>query len=488
MSSSIKRFILPLLLCLLPIASAQETVVERSVVNCPDGIQDAAGENLTRITCSRLLVPENRQTPENGRRVDLFVVRIHAETEKGNAPILHLAGGPGDAASAEVGFWLASSFQQDHDIILVDQRGTGYSLPSLDCPEYGDVEGENWIRACRQRLVGEGVDLSHFHHLSVVWDTYELLVRLELEEVNLYGNSYGSRLALLLAEIAPERIRSMALDGVYPPPRNDVAELASNSARALERLFADCEADAACQALYPHLRDMFYRVIAEMNAAPPELYHLGESTGWTLNGDQYLAWTVGVLRYKDAIPILPTLTAAFDAGVFDLFVLIDGFVKMPYWNALDFRSEGFELSVRCSEDARLAGTQRDGAQESVVSDAIARVLNPIVQRLRDQCALWDVPAAPEMISQAITSDVPALLLSGAYDPATPPHWADFAAAHLSRGWHFVFPNVGHGVLDSDECAAELMRVFLADPLTAPIAECFAQLGPPAFVEPEHAGG
>ena len=164
------------------------------------------------------------------------------------------------------------------------------------------LKATTWIRVCRQRLVKQGVDLSQFQYLSVVWDMHDLLVALELEQVHLYGNSYGSRLALLLSSLAPERVRSMVLDGVYPPPRNDLAELASNSARALERLFADCKADAACHELYPHLREMFYHVVAEMNAAPPELYHLGESTGWTLTGDQFLAWTVGVMRYQGFDP------------------------------------------------------------------------------------------------------------------------------------------------------------------------------------------
>ena len=317
---------------------------------------------------------------------------------------------------------------------------------------------------------------------------HDLLVALQLEQVNLYGNSYGSRLALLLSSIAPERIRSIVLDGVYPPPRNDLAELAGSSQRALDRLFADCASDAACHELYPQLRDMFYQAVAEMNAAPPELYHLGESTGWTLNGDQFLAWTVGVMRYQESLPILPHLIASFDAGVYDLFVLIDGLLKMPHWNDRDFRSEGFELSVRCSEDARLNDLAREDASVLAVSEAMARVIDPIVQRLRDECELWNVPAAPDMITRVVKSDVPALLLSGAYDPATPSHWAQFAAEHLSGSLHVVFPHLGHGVLESDECAGELMRAFLSDPLPEPKAECLSSLRPPQFVEQDPDGG
>lgn len=477
-----------LLLLLLPTAGALEPLVEIMAVACPEHFLAEASAMETQISCGRALMPENRQAPDQGRRVNLFFLRIPPVTEVGNAPILHLAGGPGDPASADLNFWLESPLHQEYEIILVDQRGTGFSLPSLDCPEYGDGEDKVWIRACRQRLVEQAVALSQYHFMSVVRDVHDLLVALALEQVNLYGNSYGSRLALLLSSLAPERVRTMVLDGVYPPPRNDLAELAMNSARALERLFADCEADAACHELYPQLRDMFYQVVAEMNAAPPELYHLGESTGRTLNGDQFLAWTVGVMRYQESIPILPHLIASFDASVYDLFILIDGLLKMPHWHDLDFRSEGFELSVRCSEAARSAVSQREDTIESTVSEAIARVIGPVVRRLRDQCELWNVPAAPDMISRAVESEVPALLLSGAYDPATPPHWAQFASEHLSKSWNVVFPHVGHGVLESDACAGELMRAWLSDPMQAPDAECLRSLRPPQFVEQDQDGG
>lgn len=477
-----------LLLLLAPAAGAQESAVEITAVACPERFLAEASAMEARIRCDRALMPENRQALDNGRRVNLFFLRISPQSEAGNAPVLHLSGGPGDPASADLRFWLESPLHQEYEIILVDQRGTGLSLPSLDCPEYGDGEDAVWIGACRQRLVEQGLDLSQFHYLSVVRDIHDLLVALELEQVNLYGNSYGSRLALLLSSMAPERVRSMVLDGVYPPPRNDLTELASNSARALNRLFADCEADAACHELYPQLQDMFYQVVAEMNAAPPELYHLGESTGRILNGDQFLAWTVGIMRYQESIPILPHLIASFDAGVYDLFILIDGLLKMPHWHDRDFRSEGFELSVRCSEDARYVDSEREEKDESTVSEAIARVIDPIVRHLRDQCEQWNVPAAPDKLSRAVDSDVPALLLSGAYDPATPPEWAQFAAEHLSRSWNVVFPQVGHGVLESNECAGELIAAWLSDPLQEPDAECFSSQGPPQFVEQDQVGG
>lgn len=484
MPSLVRTLILLLLLSLLPKVAAQDDSAAYSAVKCPASVKLNAGADEFRIACAKISLPENRMERENGRRVELFVLRISPAEDIGNAPIMHLAGGPGDASSADLAFWLGSTLSDNYEIILVDQRGTGLSQPSLDCPEYNDAEDERWIGDCRRRLTEQGIDLSQYQGMSIVWDFHDLLVALELDQINLYGNSYGSRLAMLLTTIAPERIRSMTLDGVYPPPRYDLAELAYNADQSLERLFKDCRADAACHYLYPDLREMFYRVVAEMNAEPPELHHLGESTGWILNGDQFLAWTIGALRHKEALPILPALIAMFDAGVYDLFVLIDGFAKGPHWHDLDFRSEGVELSVRCSESQTLAGRERANDIKWEIADEISSLLDPLVQHLLDQCEIWDVLSAPIVFARPVASDVPALLLSGAYDPATPPHWADFASAQLSKGWSFVFPNLGHGVLEAEECAARLMRAFLESPAEEPAAECFLELGPPQFVEQE----
>lgn len=484
MTSHIRTFIFLLFLLLIPKTDAQERGAVYSEVKCPASVLLDAGDEQFRIACGRASLPENRQERENGRSVELFVLRVSPAENIGNAPIMHLAGGPGDASSADLAFWLESSIADHYEIILVDQRGTGLSLPSLDCPEESGADDDNWIHDCRSRLIEQGIDLSQYQGMPIVRDMHDLLVALELDQVNLYGNSYGSRLALLLSKIAPERIRSMTLDGVYPPPRYDLAELAYNADQSLERLFEDCRADAACQSLLPDLRETFYRVIAEMNVEPAELAHLGESTGWTLNGDQFLAWTIGVLRHKEALPVLPALIGMFDAGVYDLFVLIDGFVKAPHWHDLDFRSEGVELSIRCSESQTLAGLVGAEDFEGEVAEEIARLLDPLVQDLLDQCEIWDVSPAPLLIARPVASDVPSLLLSGAYDPATPPHWAEFAAGQLSTSWNFVFPNLGHGVLEAEECAARIMRAFLDSPMEEPAAECFFELGPPQFVEQE----
>ena len=444
-------------------------------LDCPESLTEQAARP-EEITCGWLQLPEDRSKPDDNW-LELFLVRIDSRHHSDNAPLLVLAGGPGDAASSDIDFWLASDLHHEHDIILVDQRGTGRSLPSLDCPEYDD---DRWLLTCRERLTKEGIDLSAYNSMSIVRDFNDILITLQLEQVNLYGNSYGSRLALQLAEIAPELIRSMVLDGVYPPPKSDIVDLAFNTQRALERLFEDCHAATACRILIPDLRTEFYQVVADMNETPQELYNMGENSGFFMNGDEFLLWTADVLRYPDAIPLLPALIGSFYEGFYDFLLMIDAFVKAPYWDEEDTHSDGVYLSVRCSDDLTIDASSRWQATHQLAREAISIALRPIVREHVTDCEMWNVRPSPAPLEKTVESDVPALLLSGAYDRATPPHYGDFASKNLSTAWHIVFPSAGHGVLETEECARLLVLVFLSDPNRQPEHDCLSALHRPDF--------
>ncbi len=445
---------------------------------CPAQARAVANEHQSTLRCAWFLAPEDRDKQQNGRRVELFVLRILSQEPKGNAPLLHLTGGPGDAASDELAFWLASGFHQDYDIILLDQRGTGLSRPALACPE--SASDDQWILACRMRLLNEGIDLSAYHTMAIVRDTRDLLEAMAIEQVNVYGSSFGSRLALLLADVAPERIRSLALDGAYPPPRSALVDMAHNAEQALERLFSDCETNPACNAALPGLRRKFYHVLAEMNEEALELYNMDENSLLRLNGDEFLLWTIDLLRYPEAVPLLPGLIEAIDLGFTDLLLSLDKFAKAPKWNADNSHSDGAYLSVLCAEDMALLTAQRWRTQHQKVSPAFRRALRPIAREQLSACEKWDLRPAGTLPVKVVKSVVPALLLSGAYDSITPPYYGELAAEHLSVSWHYLFPNVGHQVLKAEPCASAVMRTFLADPTRQPAHHCFATLQPPDF--------
>ena len=455
--------------------------------DCAGEILELARAHSARITCMWLIVPEFQDERESRLQFELFLLRVRSQKPTHNAPILHLPGGPGYAASAYLSYWLESDFQQDYDIILLDQRGTGVSYPSLDCHESDLPNGDDWIRTCRERMDSWSIDLSAFTATAIVRDLFDLMLALEAPQVNVYGNSYGTRLALMLADIAPQRIRSMVLDGAYPPTVNVTAEIARNTHLALEQLFNDCEADAICSQSYPNLRDSFYIAVEQMNAVQAQVSVLGEYHGAVMTGDDFVLLVRSLLHEHDAIPLLPQFIAAFAQGNTDLAPMVEFLTVYDDETDHKAQSEGAYLSVRCSEDLSFPESEWLPDFGTDVPVEVSSATLVLAQDHISDCLVWGVAAADSVSEQPPVSAVPTLLLSGAYDPATPPQWGEYAAEYLQSSWHFVFPNLGHNVLGSEPCSADIMHEFLADPSQKPTADCFSNLQTPLFEVPESDG-
>lgn len=413
--------------------------------------------------------------------MELALLRIRPRQASNSAPILHLPGGPGEAASSDLTFWLESDLGHEREIILLDARGTGFSNPSLSCPETSQNNADDWLRLCRERISARGLHLAAFTIPAIVKDYVDLLALLDLPQVNVYGTSYGSRLALMLADAAPERIRSLALDGVYPPPLRHTAEVARNLDMALNRLFEDCASDGACQEAYPELRDAFYRAVFQLNAYPQELSLQGQHIGMTVSGNEFILMLSSLLHYADLIPYLPAFIAAFASGDYDVEPLSRSGLFASDEDSRASQTESAFLTLRCPEDLALPAAERYPMNPDGIAPLLAAATKEAVEKHYAKCRAWSAHAQATPIDKPVTSDIPSLLLSGAYDPATPAHWGSFAAQHLPNSWHFVFPNAGHGMLDSVPCATDIMQAFLSDPLQDPSVDCFSGLRPPRFV-------
>jgi len=473
-----------LILCLLWMAVSVASQPEPPYLKSGDcsGIKARFPEaQPERFECWWLVLPWSRAGIQFPSEMELFALRIKSLGESSQAPILYLPGGPGEAASTSLRDWLASALSRDYDIILLDPRGTGFSHPPLDCREARERSPADWVRVCRQRFAARGMDLSAFTLPEVLRDYVDLLSQLDDVQVNVYGHSFGSRLALMLADAAPDRVRALVLDGVYPPPLNDLAELARNLDSGLGRLFADCALDQACNRAYPNLGDSFYRTVAELNAAPQTLNMPGLDIGVVLNGNDYIFLLWSLLQDADSIPHLPAFIASLARGAYDLEFELQSTLFVDEENAGNARNESAFLSMRCAEDLAVPTADRFPGEEPDIHPALLAAVRELVEAHYAECHIWNMLAADSRLQDPIASDIPSLLFSGAYDPATPPRWGDFALAHLTRAWHFVFPQIGHGALAAAPCATEIMRAFLEDPRRPPASDCFAEQRPPAFV-------
>lgn len=456
------------------------------------------------VTCGYLTVPENRNDVGNGRTVRLHVAIFASDSDTpAPDPILYLEGGPGGDALETVPLVFEmrfAPFLADHTFIMFDQRGTGYSEPALACPEMVDLtletldddltveEGQalqlEALTACHDRLVAEGVDLTAYNSAESAADVADLRVALGYDEWNLYGISYGTRLAQTVVRDYPEGIRSVILDSTYPLAANLQTETAVNADRAFSVFFAGCAADAACAEAYPDLAQVFADLVDELNATPVTLqvFNLADGRQYDalVDGDTLVGLLFQALYSAELTPIMPKLIFDVrDGRTNDLVTILSSFLAQQ-----DFVSQGMQLSVQCNEEISFSTPG-----ESMPAPNFP-YLNPIFEAsaVTGQfgfavCDLWQAGQADAIENEPVTSDIPTLILAGEYDPITPPSWGETVAEQFSNSDYFAFPGIGHGASVSGDCPLAITLDFLADPTAEPEAVCIADMEAPAFVTP-----
>ncbi len=202
--------------------------------NCPFEADPTLIENK-QLSCGYVTVPEERGV-NNGKQVKLAVAIFKARQYMNTPdpdPVIRLDGGPGGPSLSGWAQAITSSnyntFIFNHDVVMFDQRGTGYSTPSLNCPELdtfngasrgGGVAYEQAAQTCYNRLIAQGIDLNGFNSLQNAADVADIIHALGYPQMTLYGVSYGTRLALTTMRLYPAVVHATVLDSVYPPDHN----------------------------------------------------------------------------------------------------------------------------------------------------------------------------------------------------------------------------------------------------------------------------
>jgi pimeloyl-ACP methyl ester carboxylesterase len=440
----------------------------------------------SEVRCGYLTVPEDRSTFSAVSRVARLHVAIVKSVSDDPAPdpFVYLAGGPGGYALDNISgiVQIFDAVLRDRDLIVFDQRGAGYSEPSLDCPEITELVIDTLdrnltaeeeielsgtaLRACRRRVLREGADLSAYNSAQNAADVNDLRLALGYDEWNLYGVSYGTRLALTVLRDFPKGVRSVILDSVFPPQVDSLAERGANAERAFDLLFERCALNDACSAAFPDLEAAFYSLVAQLDAEP--IVVQVQSLDVVLNGDDLIGLLFELLYDSDAIPTLPELIFDVASGSYDD---LERWVFRSIVQSV-FVSEGMYGSVECVEEYPLSAAARTVNDQPALGQArLGEYFTASLESSLAICDVWNVDAAGAFENGVVTSDVPTLVLTGDYDPVTPPAWGRLAAETLDRSFYFEFSGVGHGVYGARECARELVDAFLAAPTVAPDADC-----------------
>jgi pimeloyl-ACP methyl ester carboxylesterase len=394
----------------------------------------AAAEGPTDALCGHLAVYENRAS-RTGRQIDLNIVVIPAVGYGRPDPLFFLAGGPGQAAAqlAPVVRTLFRDVQREHDVVLVDQRGTGKSHP-LDC----DAKP----RTLAELLESNEVAMRRLRACLAGYDA-----------INVYGGSYGTRAALVYLRQHGDHTRAAVLDGVAPTDMKLPLYFARDAQRSLDRLVADCEGDAGCRAAHPRLGDRTRALLRRLDATPARVRLVHPRTGVAeeiaVSGRVVAGIIAGALYSPVSASLLPELIGRAERDDFQgLFALA---MAAETDDAL---SIGMQLSVLCSEDVSRV-TRADLDRETADTGfGMHLAEGPL-----EACAFWPAATMPVAYYEPVRSDVPVLVLSGEVDPVTPPGWGDSVVKHLTRARHVTMPFTGHGVVTTT-CGSRLVRDFI----------------------------
>jgi pimeloyl-ACP methyl ester carboxylesterase len=406
------------------------------------------GANYAGAECGAIRVFENRRTRQ-GRQIDIAFARWRAEASPARSAVFFLAGGPGGSGAdlARVAEGWASPLRATMDLIVPDQRGTWFSN-ALHCARdadtrpsgaFGHIFDPAWVKQCRS-LLERTADLRMYTTDFAAEDIDDIRKALGYERISLYGGSYGTRLAQAYMRRFPDRARAVVLDGAMPFDVKVPLTYAAGAHEALNRVLDDCAARPMCRGTYPKLRADFARLLDRFRDGPIAT-SITDGVGATVpvrisRGDFGYA-VRGILYRPDQITQLPAwINRAAASGNLSEFA-------QRYWERhLAFSrtfANGLHLSVLCAEDTAFI-------DESEIAAATAGTFlgRYVIDEYRNACALWPLASVAADFRRAVTVPVPTLLISGEFDPVTPPSFADRIAKALPNARHIVAPRGAHG--------------------------------------------
>jgi pimeloyl-ACP methyl ester carboxylesterase len=463
-------------------ACGNETGSKRSLA-----LADCRLPNLsTAAQCGTLEVPEDRSKPD-GRRIKIFAAVLPANTvSPRDDPLVVLAGGPGQAASTLAPFASRlTELRRTRDVVLVDQRGTGRSSPLL-CEAFKPRESDVFdpdplprAKSCVEELQGRGIDLAQYTTSAWIDDLEAMREALGYRQWNLWGGSYGTRVAQEYLRTHHERVRTMVLDGVAPPGMIISLDVWRTRETALEAVQQACSASAACAKAHPEATKVLQAVEQslgggkEVDIVDPRT---GDSVRERVTFDVVLAALQPLTYAPETTVLLPEMLALAARGE-----LAPLFAANPQLNTREAEqvNAALHVSVTCAEDVpRITAESENAVLGNLPTLRLA-------QQTLAVCGVWPRGRVPADFAKPVKSRLPTLIFSGGMDPVTPPAYGAEVAKDLPNGRHIVAPGYGH-IVSQHACGPRLIATFVDDASTSRLSRSCIDLFeksvmPPLFV-------
>ncbi len=433
--------------------------------------------------------------------VELPIIRVLATTDSpAPEPLMVLLGGPGQNMSAvlplfgdEIPIW--RDLLERQDVILFDQRGMGKSTPTLACPferavsESGATEGNTAIgfaiMRCAADLQVEGTDLAAFTTRNNAADIDAIRIAMGDEQVDLYGISYGSKLALSAIRDYPDSIHASIIASPLPLEANPFLDQTIGFNSALTKVWDACAADAQCSADNPDPAGAFVAAVDRLQQSPMRIPVTlpGSSYPTELSVDafQFLQIVYLGVFVGPVVPVLPYLVTSVAAGDDTLLQGLAPLLLMTGQLSL-----GALFTYFCQDEVPFSpkpDTDRALAQADLADPLVGPYWIDLGGQTYTVCRTWKLKPADTIEAEAVSSDEPLLILTGTFDPITPPENGELVAATFPNGQLVEFAAQGHDPASNDpECANPIITSFLDDPTAQVDAGCAAD--PVEFVPPD----
>jgi pimeloyl-ACP methyl ester carboxylesterase len=420
----------------------------------------------TAAQCGTVEVPEDRGLP-GGRKLAIAVVVLPAATLSPQPdPLIMLPGGPGQSSDALAPLAGAlGGVRRNRDIVLIDPRGTGKSAP-LRCPAlaprdaFDDLAEAQTIAAAAQRCIAElraggDADPAQYTTSAVVADIDAVRVALGYDRINLWGGSYGTRVAQEYLRRYPQHVRSVVLDGAAPPAMRIGFDPWLSREAAVDQVIAACAAGPACRQAYPDLDATLARIRADLTQ-PRSIAVADPRTGaqrpFKASFDTVVGALQGLVYAPETASLIPALLARAAAGDYAPLAAAAMLLNDDVAKTVDL---ALYFAVSCAEDAPRIDTAETNRM-------LARLRAPELAR-RDlaACDGWPRPPVPADFYAPVVSDKPVLILSGGLDPVTTPAAGEEVARTLPHSRHIVAAGYGH-IVSPHACAPRLIEKFIED--------------------------
>jgi pimeloyl-ACP methyl ester carboxylesterase len=468
--------------------------------SCPPELESVL---IPTHSCGYLTVLEDRSRP-SGRTIQLFVVRIEPQSgaPEGSAAMFV----PGQDLAVESDFYGTANLAQrvDREVFLMDQRGSGRSRPSLDCPEIDALSVValrkgidetssraaflDAVAACRTRLTARGVDVASYDLPAMAQDGVDLRRALGIDTWGISTYGTASLVALEMLREDPAHVDVMVLDSPEFPQDDPVNTDLESTKEAIGAILRGCEQEDRCANAYPSPQRTLRRATAQLEEHPV-IVSTRTATGnrfdVRVDGSALVRVLRTLLRFHTDAVSEEVPAAIYEAVRGDVASIVARNLAfapafcagyLPSCDEVHAVSEGTYLSVMCQTFASWADPTSARLPEGDAMYANTFASNPWIEA----CAPWKVPSADASVAQPVSSDVPMLILLGRYDPYTSTSVVKRAAETLTGSWVIVNPSGGHNAL-SQSCMIQIRNAWVGDPTSPPDLDCLPSIPSKPFV-------